>query len=58
MRQLIGAAFLRVREECQKPDSERTSRVSFQFAGETWLLDCGPGDNAEPVLTLGLPEDF
>ena len=24
----------------------------------TLICDCGPGDNAEPVLTIGYPEDF
>lgn len=22
------------------------------------VCDCGPGDNAEPVITIGFPEDF
>lgn len=33
-------------------------RVKIGARVHLLVLDCGPGDHAEPVLTIGKPEDF
>jgi uncharacterized protein DUF6573 len=51
-----------------KPDNQSKSRITYEVIRHTrnkpfeqlieLVMDCGPGDNAEPVLTIGYQEDF
>ena len=38
--------------------TRRQTRVKIGARSHVLWADCGPGDDAEPVITIGFPEDF
>lgn len=41
-----------------KSDSRCELRITMPWGTEPVIIDCGPGDDAKPVLTMGFALDF
>jgi hypothetical protein len=52
---LLDAAYLAVR--AHKRSNGTGHDVFFNFHGQRLKINVGPGDNAEPVLTIMLPDE-
>jgi len=52
---LVGCAFACVKHGITfRGDLDDVDRKYFEFRGQLVYIHCGPGDNAEPVLTIML----